>query len=527
MPTLRELLRDLSEARILGDQDATVEGIAYDSRLVGPGDLFVALPGFHADGSSFIPDAVRRGAAAVVTQNPAAPIPEGTTRVQVPDARRALTDLSAAFYGYPARQLRVVGVTGTDGKTTTTHLISAVLETMGYRTGFITTAGVKVGGEIRHNDTQHTTPEPVEVQGLMRQMVDQGIDYAVLESSSHALALDRLLHCEFDAAVFTNLSAEHLNFHGSMESYLQAKAKLFALLDEAMDKGLEKVAVLNAGDPHSQHLRAATRARAIWYGLDGAQAPGLRIEDSGLSGSHSSQSSVLSPQSFFLTAANVQLLPRGSRFTLMTSSGTMEVESRLAGRFNVYNWLAAAAVGLSQGASLEQIRQAMALVDSVPGRMQRIDGGQPFTVVVDFAHTPQALRTVLSTLKPITSGRLFVLFGLAGERDPGNRAEMGRIAARGADFGVFTMDDPRFEDPMEIAEQIAEGARGEGWREGEHYLKIADREEAMREAFRRAGAGDTVLLAGKGHERRQVIGAELVPWNDVEVARRVLSEMGY
>lgn len=511
MPTLDELLRALPYARLTGDPNTPVAAIAYDSRLVKPGDVFVALPGFHSDGATFIPDALRRGAVAVVTRNPEARVPEGLPMVLVPDPRRALADLSAAFYGYPARTLRVIGVTGTDGKTSTTHLVSATLEAMGHETGFITTADVKVADRVWHNDTQHTTPEPVEVQGLMRQMVDEGVGYAVLECSSHALALDRLLHCEFDAAVFTNLSPEHLNFHGSMESYLRDKSRLFAFLDGSICKGVEKVAVLNADDPRAPRLRAATRARAIWYGLDTpspiARHPSLGARD------------------WVVTATNVELLPGGSRFTLVTPSGSIAVETRLAGRFNVYNWLAAAAVGLSQGASLDQLRQAMALVEAVPGRMQRIDCGQPFNVVVDFAHTPQALRTVLGTLRPVTPGRLFVLFGLAGERDPGNRSEMGRIAASFADFAIFTMDDPRFEDPMRIAEQIAVGARAEGWREGEHYLKIADREEAIREAFRRAGAGDTVLLAGKGHERRQVIGDRLVPWNDAEAATRVLREL--
>ncbi|MHB0870827.1 MAG: UDP-N-acetylmuramoyl-L-alanyl-D-glutamate--2,6-diaminopimelate ligase [Chloroflexota bacterium] len=506
MPTLRELLKELPCARLAGDPDTAVAAIAYDSRLVKEGDLFVALPGFHSDGAAFIPDALRRGAAAVVTQNSEAQIVEGTAWLQVPDARRALTDLSAAFHGYPARHLLVIGVTGTDGKTTTTHLVSATLEAMGRKTGFVTTADLKVGDRVWYNDTQHTTPESVEVQGLMRQMVEEGVDYAVLESSSHALALDRLLHCEFDAAVFTNLSPEHLNFHGSMENYLRDKSRLFAFLDGSMPKGAEKVAVLNADDPRAPQLRAATRARAIWYGLN-------------------PQSSVLSPRDWLVTAADLRLLPGGSRFTLVTPVGSAEVETRLSGRFNVYNWLAAAAVGLSQGASLEQIRQAMALVEAVPGRMQRIVCGQPFAVVVDFAHTPQALQTVLGTLRPMTTGKLYVLFGQAGERDPGNRAEMGRVAARDADFALFTMDDPRFEDPMEIAEQIAVGARAEGWREREEYLKIADREEAIREVFRRAGAGDTVLLAGKGHEQRQVIGDRLLPWNDAEAARRILREL--
>lgn len=544
MPTLRDLLRDLPYARVQGELDRPISGISYDSRLVKAGDLFVALPGFHTDGSIFIPEAVAGGAVAVLTQRSDAPIPEGVPALLVPDARRALADLSAAFYGHPARQIRVVGVTGTDGKTTTTYLTSAVLEAMGHKTGLVTTVDVKVGDRIWHNETQHTTPEPVEVQGLLREMVDGGVDYAVLESSSHALALDRLLHCEFDVAVFTNLSPEHLNFHGSMESYLQAKARLFRLMDESTCKGLEKVAVLNADDPHSRRLLAETGARVVWYGIEGTwgggRATGSRRRVPGDAGTRRhgaggrgyvessalrTQGSELGSRFWTVRAADVRLLPVGSRFRLVTPVGSMEVESHLSGRFNVLNWLAAAAVGLSQGASLEQIRQAMALVDSVPGRMQRIDCGQPFAVVVDFAHTPQALETVLRTLRPMTPGRIILLFGMAGERDPANRPEMGRVAARLADFALFTSDDPRFEDPMEIARQIANGARAEGWRDGEHYLEIADREEAVREAFLRARAGDTVLLAGKGHENRQVIGSRLVPWNDADVARRLLSEL--
>jgi UDP-N-acetylmuramoyl-L-alanyl-D-glutamate--2,6-diaminopimelate ligase len=306
------------------------------------------------------------------------------------------------------------------------------------------------------------------------------------------------------------------------------------MLDAAMPKGIEKSAVLNADDPSSPEIRAATSARGFWYGLR-EHAETRRRGDAGKgrrgnaasapSTQHpalSTQHSALSTQDSLITATNLRLLPGGSRFILQAPAGSIEVESRLPGRFNVYNWLAAAAVGLSQGASLEQIRVAMAQVDSVPGRMQRIDLGQPFSVVVDFAHTPQALRTALGTLRPITPGRLLVLFGLAGERDTANRPVMGRVAARMADFALFTTDDPRFEDPMEIAEEIAAGARAEGWQEGENYVKIADREEAIREAFRRARPGDTVLLAGKGHERRQVIRGQMIPWNDAEAARRLL-----
>ena len=534
MLALGELLRDLPYAVLSGDSRVVITGIAYDSRLTKPGDLFVALPGFHTDGTTFIADAVRRGAAAVVTQRHDVQVQEGIPSVLVPDARRTLTDLAAAFYGYPARQIRVVGVTGTDGKTTTVHLASAVLEAMGYSTGFITTADVKVGHQIEYNDTQHTTPEPVEVQGLLRRMVDDGMDYAILESSSHALALDRLLHCEFDVAIFTNLSPEHLNFHGSMEAYLRDKARLFSMLDQSIPKGVEKAAVLNADDPHSLEIQKSTNARVIWYGTGpwvresvGAGGPAGPLRAAGDAWRSGSLARRPPYTDSFVTATDIELLPAGSRFNLTTPRGSTRVESRLAGRFNVYNWLAAAALGLSQGATLEQIGLAMAQVDSVPGRMQRIDLGQPFAVIVDFAHTPQALEKALTTLRESTAGRLLVLFGQAGERDPGNRPEMGRLAACLADFGVFTTDDPRFEDTAAIAEQIAAGARAGGWKEGEGYVKIADREDAIREAFGRARPGDTVLLAGKGHERRQVIGDQLVPWNDAEAARRVLREMGY
>ncbi len=514
MPTLRELLRNVSLVDAGDGLDVRVEAISYDSRTVKPGDLFVAVPGFHTDGADFIREALDRGAIAVVTQRSDVAIPEAVPCLLVPDARAALADLADAFYGHPTREVRVVGVTGTDGKTTTAHLVSAALEAMGHRTGIITTVDVKVGDRIWYNDTQQTTPQPVEIQRLVRQMADDGVGYAVLESSSHALALERLRHCEFDAAVFTNLAPEHLDFHGTMEEYLSAKARLFSMLDASQSKGVQKAAILNADDPHSIQLRAATAARTIWYGLRAEDRTGVDRLDS-VVGSDSS-----------ITASDLHLSPGGTRFLLETPLGCIQVESRLPGRFNVYNWLAAASVALSQGASLEQIRQAIGRVDSIPGRMQRIEGGQAFAVVVDFAHTPQALRTVLTTLRPITSGRLMVVFGLAGERDAGNRPVMGELAARMADFAIFTTDDPRFEDPMEIAEQIAAGARAAGWEDGRDFLKIADREETMREMFRRARPGDTVLLAGKGHERRQVIRGDLIPWNDAEAARRLLQEMG-
>jgi UDP-N-acetylmuramoyl-L-alanyl-D-glutamate--2,6-diaminopimelate ligase len=492
---LGALLRDVPGARLFsGNPDAQVTGIAFDSRRVQPGELFVAIPGFKRDGREFIEQAVERGAAAVASE---APVPDVPTlaRIEVASARAALADLAAAFYGHPSRQLALVGVTGTDGKTTTAQLLSAVLEAAGRRTGWLTTVDLKIGDQRRANDLQHTTPEAVGLQSFLRQLVDASVEVGVLEVSSHALALERVRGCEFDLAVFTNLSPEHLNFHGTAEQYLEAKALLFRQLGEPRWKQSERYGIVNVDDPASDTLGKLCPAPIVSFGLD---------------------------QSADVVAHNLRLAADGSRFLLTTPSGQVEVFTRLLGKFNVLNWLAAAAAAHALGVGPEAVARAAATLPAIPGRMEPVERGQPFGVLVDFAHTPQALATALQTLRPHTAGRLLLVFGNAGERDARNRTEMGRIAAELADFFVISMDDPLHEDPAAIAAAAAGGARRAGAIEGERFRVELDRRRAIQLVLERARPGDTVLLAGKGHEPRMLVGDKRLPWDDRRVAEELL-----
>jgi UDP-N-acetylmuramoyl-L-alanyl-D-glutamate--2,6-diaminopimelate ligase len=391
----------------------------------------------------------------------------------------------------------MVGVTGTDGKTTTAHLIAAVLEAAGRRCALLSSAELRAGGRSRVNDTHMTTLEAPEVQAFLSQALEAGDQWVVLEASSHGLALHRVDACEFDVAVFTTLGRDHLDFHGSLEAYRAAKARLFSLLEEGADKGVPKTAVLNADDPASDYFRRLTTASVVTYGLE---APAD------------------------LTAFQVGAEGLAVSFELAGAFGSVPVKTRLAGRFNVYNCLAAAAVGLSQGLSAEEVKRGLESVSGVPGRMEVIDAGQPFSVVVDIASTSQALANILGVLRTACRGRLWAVFGCAGERDPGRRDGMGRVAGRLADFVVLTNEDPRSEDPDAIIEAIAVGLREAGRREGDDFVRVPDRREAIAYVFERAGDGDVVLLAGKGSEQTMVFGDRHVPWDERVVARELLEE---
>ena len=497
---LADLLREMPGATLLqGDPALDVTGVSHDSRTVRPGELFVAVPGLRHNGRRFLPEAFRRGAVGAVTEAPAE-ADAGRATVLVPSARAALAELAAVLCGHPSRHLRLVGITGTDGKTTTAQMLGAILERSGLRIGWLTTVDLKVGALRRPNDLRHTTPEADRVQGLLAEMVDAGVDCVVLEVSSHALALERVRRCEFDAAVFTNLSPEHLNFHGTLDAYLAAKARLFEMLGEPSAKRWPRFGVVNADDPAAPRIVERCPAGVVRFGLD-------------------SQADV--------TARDVRLDGRGSSFKLMTPSGEAAVATSLLGRFNVANWLAAAATAVEMGATPAQVAQAAAELGPVDGRMERLERGQPFLVVVDFSHTPQALENALRTLRPHTPGRLMVVFGHAGERDPANRPAMGAVAAELADFFVLSSDDPLHEDPHQIAAQIAAGAEARNRRQGQDYLIEVDRAAAIRTLLRRARRGDTVLLAGKGHEQRMLVGDDRLPWNDRQEAEQALAELGY
>ncbi|MDE3192748.1 MAG: UDP-N-acetylmuramoyl-L-alanyl-D-glutamate--2,6-diaminopimelate ligase [Chloroflexota bacterium] len=478
--------------------DVEVRSIVYDSRRASKASLFVAIKGAHRDGHDHADDAVARGAVAVVAERP---LPLAVPVAVVADTRAALAGLAAELFDHPTRKLRLAAVTGTDGKTTTVHLLSDVLEAAGERTGYATTVDFKCCDHEWANETRQTTQEAVEVQEFFAELLVAGGTWGVLEATSHALALEKLRGCDVDIAVFTNLSAEHLDFHGTLQAYLEAKAILFAELLKGPGKGVEKTAVLNADDPHWSYLADRARpARTITYGLDALADVQGRIDRADASGSH------------------VEIAAFGD---------TVELDLPLVGRFNVENALAAAAAGVAAGVPLERARAALAAARPVPGRMQRVEGSQPFSVIVDYAHTPASLEKVLALLRPLTAGRLIAVFGSAGERDREKRPKMAEVASRLADLFVITQEDPRLEDPEAILREVEAGAIASGKRRGADYLVVPDRAEAIAAAIERAREGDTVVLCGKGHESSIIVGEEKAPWDEVGAARAALRAHGH
>lgn len=515
---LADMLRSLPEAEVTGATAIEISGVHYDSRRIVPGNLFVAIRGTHVDGHRFILQAVDRGAVAIVYDDRAAlpsdlpAIANAPTLIAVTNSRAALAPLAAAAFRFPAHQLRVVGVTGTKGKTTTSTLCAHVLDSVGHRSGMISTANFKLGSTWSDNSTRQTTPEALEIQALLRRMVEDGCDYAVIEASSHALSpqWNRVGNCAFDIAVFTNVTHEHLDYHGTVEQYRRDKARLFQLLrEETVEAGFDgavdkhrKVAIVNLDDPHAGlFLEAAgDHVEVITYALDNPSA--------------------------HVRARDVDEGSNGTLYTADTPWGEIDITIALPGRFNVLNSLAALSVGLAEGIPLEECAAALAAVHGVPGRMERVDIGQPFTVIVDYAHNPDSFEQVMSMMRELTSGKLISVFGSAGERDIQKRPLQGEIAGRYCDFVVVTDEDPRDEDSMVILEQIAAGVRAAGLEEGSGYLLVPDRAEALRSAFRQAQPGDIVLLLGKGHESCIVYeGGRKLPWNEKEEAERALRDV--
>jgi UDP-N-acetylmuramoyl-L-alanyl-D-glutamate--2,6-diaminopimelate ligase len=537
---LYELLAGLPDARVSGPADIEITSIAYDSRAVRPGSLFIAIRGFHADGRAFIPQALQRGAAAILVDDPQLTVgdwgletgsnPASARQppaiVVVPNSRVALAPIAAAFYGYPGAAMRVIGITGTDGKTTTTFLTSAVLEASGRSTGMMGTVDFKVGARQWANDTRQSTPEAPEVQALLRDMADAGCGYAVVEATSHALSArwNRLGGCLFDVALLTNVTHEHLDFHGSVEQYRRDKARLFEMLGEdqrsstkdqnssglvpgplslaaSVDKR-RKVAIANADDPHHRLF------------LDAAPPGAERLTYA-----------IGSPAD--VRAYDIVSSAAGLRLRAETPWGRADLNLKLTGDFNASNALAALTVGLAEGLPIEACVAALEAIPGVRGRMERIELGQPFTVLVDYAHTPGAFEKLMSIVRPLTSGQLIAVFGSAGERDREKRAIQGAVAARFCDLLILTDEDPRLEDREAIIAEIAQGAEQAGKREGRGYLRIADRPAAIRAAFAHARPGDIVLLLGKGHEACIIYGETKQPWDEAGQARAALRELGY
>jgi UDP-N-acetylmuramoyl-L-alanyl-D-glutamate--2,6-diaminopimelate ligase len=493
------LLEALPEKTVLGRLPAAVTGIAYDSRRIAAGELFVAIPGFKQDGRRFAAAALARGAAAVVAEG-ADPLPDSAAgRIMVPSSREALARLADAYHGHPSRRLTVVGVTGTNGKTTTSILVEALLGAGGRPTGVIGTIQYRVGAQAE--TASQTTPEALELQALLARMVRAGVGGAAMEVSSHALALHRVEGIEFDVAVFTNLTQDHLDFHRTLEAYRDAKARLFALL--AAGTKPRRAAVVNVDDPAGAAMIAAARTdarvRLLTFGLREPAELRPRRWESGVA---------------------------GIRLQVISSQGEIEITSPLVGEHNVMNLLGAIGVGLALDMEPRRIGHVLSRVATVPGRFERVEAGQPFLVVVDYAHTPDALERVLTTARKllVPGGRLGVVFGCGGDRDRTKRPIMGGIAARLADRAWVTSDNPRSESPEAILAEIETGIPREA--AGRHE-SIADRGRAIQSAVGWAREGDVLVIAGKGHEAYQIIGGAVLAFDDREVARTALIDRGF
>jgi UDP-N-acetylmuramoyl-L-alanyl-D-glutamate--2,6-diaminopimelate ligase len=495
--TLAELLQEL-EGQVTvtertGDMTVRIDSLTDDSRAVRPGSLFVAVKGERVDGHGFIQAAVQAGTAAVVLQQPAGSM--SVPFVRVADSRRALGLLGSRFHGDPSARIRMIGVTGTNGKTTTTYVCKALLEGLGRQVGLIGTVAYQIGSETI--PASHTTPGALELQQLLAKMVERGCRAAVMEVSSHALAQDRTSGCEYDVAVFSNLTQDHLDFHQTMEEYFQAKLRLFTGLTGTRKPN--KRAIINGDDPYGQRIKALCPAPVWTYGLK-------RGAD--------------------LLAQDMKLSLGGTSFTAATPAGTFPIESHLVGEHNVYNLLAAIGVALHEGATPDQVREAVGKVTNVPGRFERVLAGQPFTVVVDYAHTEDALVRLLTAAQALKAGRIITVFGCGGDRDRGKRPKMGRAAVQYSDVVILTSDNPRTEDPLAILSEVETGVTDAlRQRPAVQYRKIADRREAIGVAVREAKPGDMVLIAGKGHEDYQIIGTKKFHFDDREVAREAIVQL--
>jgi UDP-N-acetylmuramoyl-L-alanyl-D-glutamate--2,6-diaminopimelate ligase len=473
-------------ARLHGPADLEISGLSYDSRAVGRGHLFAALRGGKQDGLEFVKSAKRRGAVAVLSdRNPILSIPW----IETTNPRAGLADLAAAYFHRPADRLSLTGVTGTNGKTTTAFLIDAALRKAAKSTGLLGTVETRIAG--RPKDASLTTPESLDLQRLLREMVDEGVTHATLEVSSHALVQERVRGLLFRAAVFTNLTRDHLDFHDGFESYFEAKRLLFTAHLHP-----EGIAIVNLDDEHGSILAESLRGpRCQTFGF----TPGAHFRPEGL-----------------------ELSLHGVRFLCTTPQGPAEVHSPLVGLFNVSNLLGAIGASMALGLSPQEAATGVSSLDGVPGRMERVEVGQPFSVIVDYAHTDDALRNLLDTLRSLKPRRIITVFGCGGDRDRSKRPLMGSVAAQRSDLVIATSDNPRSEPPSGILDEIAQGFRNHTT----PFKLVVDRREAIELALRSAGPGDLVAIAGKGHEATQTIREKKLPFDDRVVAKEILRDLG-
>jgi UDP-N-acetylmuramoyl-L-alanyl-D-glutamate--2,6-diaminopimelate ligase len=488
---LRDLLQGAEASIPASAEELEIRQVACDSRKVQPRALFFALHGAKADGNTFIRDAVSRGAAAIASEEAApAAIPSSVPWIQVRQARKALAVAAANFFAHPAAALQLVAVTGTNGKTTTTSLIDAIVKASGAKTGLFGTIAYHT--PLGEYPAPNTTPESVDLQGFLAEIRDAGGKFGVLEASSHSLAMDRLWGCHFAAAVFTNLTREHMDYHKTFEDYFAAKKRLF----EGTGAGAPEVAVLNTDDEYGKRLSGLAK-KTVSYGLESDAD---------------------------ITTKKFQLTFNGLAFTAQTPNAKVQVASPLVGRINVYNILAAIGAAQALGLSNEIIETGIRSLESVSGRFQRIDLGQPYFVVVDYAHTDDALENLIRTARELNpKGRIITLFGCGGGKDRTKRPVMGEVTGRLSDLTILSSDNPRTEDPLKIISDIIVGLQ----KTSRKYLIEPDREKAIGVAMDEARAGDIILLAGKGHENYQILADRTLEFDDRDMARRALRERGY
>ncbi len=484
--SLLDIISGIEVQASSGNCQVIIRGMSMDSRHVEQGDLYACVPGFQADGHDFAASAIASGAVALVVERF---LPLDVPQVKVSNVRQVLGMLAAIIYGQPSEKLELVGVTGTNGKTTITYLIEKIGIKHGKKVGLIGTLGSRIDGRDIPGD--RTTPEAIEIQKLLGEMVDEGVNLAVMEVSSHALALGRVTGCEFDVGIFTNLTQDHLDYHKTMEDYLYAKSQLFANL-----KGTKvpKISILNGDDPAFEPLSQASVAPVVSYGIK-------NVVD--------------------YRAENVEVTTEGVRFQVHFRDSIQDVWYATPGFFSVYNALAAFVWGVERGYAPGTVAEALGEISGVPGRFESVRLGQPFQIIVDYAHTPDGLENVVRTARDFTKGRLVTVFGCGGDRDRTKRPLMGEVAAKWSDFLFVTSDNPRTEDPDEIINEILTGVSGED------FVVIPDRREAIWRACHLARQGDTILIAGKGHETYQIFGTEVYPFDDREVARDALRRLGY
>ena len=488
--TLNELAAMLPGSEIIGDADLVISDIEHDSRKVTQGTMFVCMTGTRVDGHSFIPQAKENGAVAIITEKDGV-VPEGMSVLKVADLKKALHVLVPFFHDYPARRMRIIGITGTNGKTSISYMLRAMLRRMGLRVGLIGTIQVMVEDEVLpiHN----TTPDVVDLQKMMAYMLEKNMDYVVMEVSSHALDQNRVAGVEFDTVVFTNLTQDHLDYHKTLENYKLAKAKLFAMVSspEAVKNG--KTAVVNIDDPAGACMLEHADCRHMTYAINNEAD---------------------------LKAENIDVLANGAEFDIMTRFGALPLKLKITGIFNVYNVMAAVGAALVEGVPAPVIKECMDNFTGVPGRFELVRGGQDFAVIVDYAHTPDGLENILKTARQIAKKRIITVFGCGGDRDRTKRPIMGRIAAELSDYIVATSDNPRTEDPQFILDQVVEGVADGA--DGRPYEAIIDRREAIFRAVELAEADDIVIIAGKGHEDYQILKDKTIHFDDKEVAMEAI-----